>query len=400
MQTVSLERPRGKKPGWQRPFMENTMSVVFLVLGLFAFPILSLSYTIKPNSNHALGWVLVVVSILACYTAFTSFAVYHYKKRKRQCADNFSKLGEDIVYCGPTVRGWIACGKDWISSTGLPNDTQRLLASDIENFAWGYPKGSNHKFRPDSMFALPNFLVKKPIKRFWILIPSKQEPTNSILVFFYREAEMLQWKSIIESLIEQKPLPIFAIQTSPTKKQLATKAGFAAQVYGQIFLFAILGILLFAYLHDHGQMNAIFSVCIALSAFPSLSWNDIQPDLALISYQFRYQTYGGDPNEVLKMDQLPVADGTLVLLSPTASNKGGVDEIPLTRIGKVVLENWGHSFVDRDLSKILKKDEPPKSMVVRLYLDDPENPEREIKLLTVLAERWYLELKSLIGQRS
>jgi hypothetical protein len=400
MQTVNLERPQGKKPGLRDPFMENTISAVFLVLGLFAFPIWSLSYTIKPNSNHTLGWVFVVISILVCYSAFTSFLAHHYQKRKRQYADNFSKLGVGIVHCGPTVRGWIACSKDWICSTALPNDIQRIASAEIENFAWGYPKGKYQKYRPDSLFGPPNYLIKKPLGRFWILVPSKNDRSNSILVFFTREAEMLQWKSILESFIEQKPLPISAPQTSPTNKQLALKAGFAAQVYGQIFILAVFAMLLFTYLHDHGQMNSILTFLMAVSAFPSLSLNDLQPNIALISYQFRYQAHGGDPNEVLKIDQLPVSDGTLVLLTPTSSNKSGVDQIPLTRIGKVVLENWGHSFVDRDLAKLFKKNEPPKSMVVRLYLDDAENPEREIKLSTETAQRWYSELKTLIGQPS
>ena len=399
MGRIKLERPGGKKRGWRHPLGENQILLVFFTIVAFGVHFLTLLRYERGVTNSLSLLALAVVSGVLGMASYFYFLLYSYSRRKEDQVHLVSEFGPETVHCGPTLLGWIACGTDWIATSELPKDFIKIPATTIENFAWGDTKGkitSLIEVDPNG-FKFPKILNRSVMRSYWIFVPNAENAVDSSLAFFRRESEMMKWVEIIGSLANGENLPAFANRQSASKFEIAKKSKALLIAVGTMYVPVMMGFYYAYFLHPEKSTTVTLTIQAVSFFMVFLAMMSSQGELKGVAREARFLYAGGEESRLDNGD-LSVVNGHLVVVGGAYDQAEGVECIPVAHIREVALENWGHSFVDRDLFQLFKRDAIPISMVLRLYLDDGDDPEREIKLPTMIAERWYSELKGLIGQ--
>ena len=371
------------------------MAILIVVMSSFAIHSYSI-YQISFRKNSSL--VIVFLAVLSVLTAFLSIAYFllnSYQKHLQAQRTLISDFGDEVEHISPSIFGWVACGRDWIASSNPPQDFQKLSVSEIENFTWGNSDGVFEKYVDYPEFSFPRIAVAGLRKRFWILVPSSTDPMNTLLLLFYKKSDMQRWVSIIRAMIGGETQEVVGFDSPPSQWKVARKARLL------IILWALLCVLAqFAGLYATTSMNSrivseVSYAVLLLAIISSMAWSDTTSIFKMFM-GVRFRLAGGKKQIFDSED--PAIIRNQLLLTSGSSQTPGLEFIPISTIKDLHLENWGHSFAERDLLQLFKKDAMPKSMTLRLYLDDANDPEREIKLPTAVAERWYSELKELIDR--
>ena len=379
------------------PFAENPVAILLVVMGSVAVHSFSM-YQIGFSKNSSFFTIsLAVLGGASVLLTFAYFLWYGFKKCLGAQRCLISDFGDGVVHISPSIFGWVACGTGWIASSNPPRDFQRLTVDNIENFAWGNSDGVFEKYIDDPEFTFPRIAVAGLRKRFWIFIPCSSVPMDSMVIFFNRKSQMLTWVGVIRAMKNGTLSNIPDVKSRASEWQIALKSKVLIFIWGSltgivqlggIYATTFSGPRIFLDLSSMSLMIVLI-ICLFMSA-------DTSPVLKLMM-SIRFTLAGGEKTH-LAFDQLPVANEHLFLYDRFEMNSG-IDCIALSSIKDMALENWESRVVEGDLKKLFKKGAPPENMVLRLYLDDADDPQREIKLATAVAERWFSELKGLIRQR-
>ncbi len=395
MQRIRLERPGGKKRIARVPFVENVVALFLVLVGSYALHSYSI-YRISFDKNASMLVISVVIlSGTTVLLTFANFLWHGYKKCLGAQRTLISDFGDGVVHISPSLFGWVACGKNWIATSSPPKDFLKMSMEEIENFAWGNSDGIFTKFIDDPEFSFPRIAVAVLRKRFWIFIPCRSTPMNSMVIFFNRKSQMLKWVEVIKEMKNGTLLETPDIGSQANKWQTAIKSKLLLFIGGS---FAVL--VQFVGIYATAPSTRIFIelllmapiIALVISRFLAADSSSVLP--LMMSVRF---TLAGGQKTHLAFDQLPVANAHLFLYDRLAMYPG-IDCVSLSSIKGMTLENGESRIVEGDLKKLFKKGAPPENMVLRLYLDDVTDPEREINLPTETAQRWYSELKVLIGQ--
>ena len=397
MSAIIVERPGGKKP----PFFskQNRLLGFWLV-----FIWISISFGLVTIGHLLLGIERnsLLVNLSGVVILLAPLYLYFWRQLRsdaKEYSEAFNSFGEDVAHCGPTKLGWVVVGENWIGSATYPKTTQKLDGSDIDNIFWGDPgsfsqSSLNADFPLDldlrSFGSSPNF--------YWLIVYSQREPVKSLVLTFRKKSERDEWLVVAKALASKSEPEVASPKPVPTKWQLACKGRFGLIAYllaGITGLFV--GLVVFATIRNE-KPDAFTYAFMAILLLPSLSFSwAVGPSVSRFTMRMWLLICGGDPGTLYA--SRPGLAGGMLFLEQGNPGHEYVERIPVSEISRVKLEDWGHSFAERDLNKIFDKSVQPKNLVIRLYLDRTEDNEREIRLGREDAIAWHKTLNDLVPSK-
>ena len=367
---------------------DNAVFCLILIVGTMSVQFWTILKAVRSTDHHTEWQILAFASSIVGISCFAALLLFYHRKRVREQQYILSEIQVDSIFTAPTSLGWIGLTEDWIATSNPVKDVLRLELNDFTNFAWGFPNGKYLKHHPDAHFAIPNVLVKKSTGQHWIFVPSATAPKKALFAFFKRESDMLVWKRILDSILNGQPVTF----PEEDKRAMARKAEFGLTIFaGSAYVIAWFAAVLAFVIHNR-DFGPVFTAVIGLTGIPTLG---NKPEIKLIYRDVRLTIAGFDMKGLGPRDQLVLSGDTLICL--TASNVGntGVEEISLSEISEIKLEDWGEPFLEKDIEKWFRKNVPSKHLVLRLILDRSEDSEREFRMPAAVAEKWYSDLKAM-----
>lgn len=395
---VEIERPNGFKKAilrWDNEILIIGCAGVCLIL---AFGIVSVFHVDLFKTS------LLSVSVIGILTLiFPLMTIFVWKNHKRldrhykHCFD-LLKGDRDIIHCAPTHLGWIACGANWISTTISAISATRLEAHEIGNVYWGGRLLEQSQLVKNYPVEI-NMRKISPISNlYWLLILARDDTNKSIFVTFRKKSEMKAWVKIVCDLASSKPLNVGQPRSAPTKWQFACKAKIIPLSLISVELIA-LGLYAWLFAADRAPRGNQFLLPLIMFIYSGLIFQNSSRGMsANVTHNVLIALNGGElPGE---NSRVPAIAGKNLILNHTRyPGFEWVEQIPLSEISRVKLEDWGHSFDERDLNKIFDKSVQPKNLVIRLYLDRTEDNEREIRLGREDAIAWHKTLNDLVPSK-
>jgi hypothetical protein len=246
--------------------------------------------------------------------------------------------------------------------------------------------------------SLPQNVINEVSRFDWLLILPKDSNDLPVLATFRKAKERDKWLQIAQGLISDEPLSIDHTQPTPSEKQLKTKAKLSSLYLLAGVLTTVVTVFLFG--ATTNTMQQVTFAVFALVHLPVIALSfagAISPFTIRFRRDFLFSIATGK-NEPFELHEPPLSQDRLYLLSH--GDPPIFEIIPLSDIKDVRLEDWGHSWDNRDIWKIFDKNALPITLVVRLILNREQDAEREIQLPREVAEHWVDTLKALITTNS